>query len=56
MKSLRRWYDASLSDVIVKSQVEELRKETRQGIAKIDKSGLAGMLNVPLSKIERMEK
>ena len=69
MKSLGRWYDASHSD---KSQVEELRQETRQGIAKIDKSGLKlwclqfGLLpclmwpltvyEVPLSRVERMEK
>jgi hypothetical protein len=43
VKSLGRWYDASLSD---KAQVEELRRETRQGIAKIDKSGLPGKLKL----------
>ena len=39
VKGLGRWYDESLSD---KSQVEDLRQETRQGIAKIDQSGLPG--------------
>ncbi|KAK0153233.1 hypothetical protein N1851_005106 [Merluccius polli] len=43
VKSLGRWYDASLSD---KAQVEGLRQETRPGIAKIDKSGLPGKLKL----------
>ena len=34
VKNLGRWYDASLRD---KSQVEELRQETRQSIAEIEK-------------------
>ena len=43
VKSLGRWYDASLID---KSQVEDLRQETRQGIAKLDKSRLPGKLKL----------
>ena len=43
VKSLGRWYDASLSD---KGQFEELRQEMIQGISSIDKSGLPGKLKL----------
>ena len=43
VKSLGRWYDASLSD---KGQFEELRQEMIKGISSIDKSGLPGKLKL----------
>lgn len=43
IKSLGRWYDASLSD---KAQFVELRQKTIQGNGNIDKSGLPGKVKL----------
>lgn len=43
VKSLGRWYDASLKD---KEQVEQLRKEVASGLEKIDRTLLPGKLKL----------
>ena len=43
VKSLGRWYDASLKD---KEQVDQLRKDVASGLENINRTALPGKLNL----------